>query len=317
MSKSRRFTSNQWGDFAVKLGRDGRGRSLAEFRGWLRVNEERCDEHFGRGQWTLWQAYGRMCETTEAPASGFPDADRREELRAEAESAVERASAPSNPSSGESVVIGEGAGDSASDSADADFDQRIAEYLAFYRDVSPNDMSTLKDLVWTEQNIARINALMRTETGKAYPDPVAIKNFSDSLARLSQQSRALQETLHIDRAAREREAQASSDADKALEVIDAAGAYAEEYGLPLTHQCATGRRGTIQFGFVLWDFPEVELAVTFECPLCKELVVVNRKPSAAEIAAATEPVWVAEEEVEYDQPDKQSKPIDTKGEASE
>lgn len=300
MSKSRRFSSDQWGDFAVKLGREGKGRSLAEFKGWIRSNEVVCDDHFGRGQWSLWQAYEWMCETTEASPSGFPDAERREELKAESDGAVERASEPpvkSHPNSDEIVYISEG-----------DFNKRIAEYLAFYKDVSPNDMSTLKDLVWTEQNIARINMLMRDETGKAYPDPVAIKNYSDSLARLSQQSRALQETLHIDRAAREREAQASSESEKALEVIGTAGAYAEEYGHPIDHKCSKG--GIFRYGYVLWDFQEVEVEHRFVCKKCGELVSVKRTPSAAEIAAATEPDWVAEEEAEYDR-------NDSKGDASE
>lgn len=284
-----RFSREEWAALGLRVQKEGRGRSVSEFREWVGRVAGELDQHFARRDWTLWDAYVWMCESVEAPRSGRQNDNEFDNAVNEAEDI-----APTDtPNAALDEVKDDGYGDDW-------VAKRIAEYEAFYSRISPNDRASLTDLVQAERNIARLNVRLTAELSARLSDPVSVKNYQDALSRASQQSRALQTMLHIDRESREKEAAQSSDADKALGTVDAAGAWYEQFATPIIHRgCRAPKlpgESDILFGTILWDFEELPARVEVKCPKCGEWVVIELKPTEQAMVETTEPSWVAEEE---------------------
>ncbi|CAG1769846.1 hypothetical protein BAC2_00625 [uncultured bacterium] len=284
-----RFSREAWAALGLRVQQEGRGRSVSEFREWVGRVAEELDQHLARRDWTLWEAYEWMCASVEVPRSGRQRDDELDDTVSETEDIAPTVT-PNDPLD---KVKDDGYGDDW-------VAKRMAEYEAFYSRISPNDRASLTDLVQAERNIARLNVRLTAEMSARLPDPVSVKNYQDALSRASQQSRALQTMLHIDRESREKEAAQSSDADKALGTVDAAGAWYEEFATPIIHRgCRASKlpgASDILFGTILWDFEELPARVEVRCPKCGEWVGVELKPTEQALVETTEPPWVAEEE---------------------
>jgi hypothetical protein len=79
-----------------------------------------------------------------------------------------------------------------------------------------------------------------------------------------------------------------------MEVIEEAGRFALSQAVQIVH-C------NILIGWALLEFREVPFTVELLCPKCKETVRIKHQPTAEDIAGATEPEWVADEESSYQQ----------------
>lgn len=192
--------------------------------------------------------------------------------------------------------------------------ERIAVYVRSYSDITPNDQAVIDDLAAREVEMDVLHQMLREvmsgEQDKATAGKIASLNYA--LKKNSEEVRALQKHLHIDRLSREKEAEKMGAADEAAEVIDLAGEFVEKWVVKIIHTgCQVsgviGKSDILFFEVVRGAFPEVGFDFTFICPRCMQKVEFHYRPTADEIAAAREPAWVAEHEAEYNAKDMELK----------
>lgn len=307
-----RFSEEDWAGFAVRVGREERGLALGKYKEWLKANEEMLDGQLGIGRWTLWEGYEWALKNMPTVPSGvgrerdLQKAERAvEKERAYAEAEAKHAARVEKASRNKFMV--EDKDEEETDPYDIQglndkVQALVDKYMAYYADVSPNDAASIIELARTEVTLEQLNELLAKEMGRPFPDAVGVRNFSDAKARMSASHRALQDTLNIDRAAREKQQNMGSDTDKALREMDLAVEAGEKFGVSFVHQCVNGEHGSVsqvQFGFMLWMLEEVRWQVRCICPICGKDVNFDFVPHGEQLAAASIPDWVGEEEVEY------------------
>lgn len=178
--------------------------------------------------------------------------------------------------------------------------EKVNRYLTHYDKIAPNDLSVIQDLASVEVEQEKLHELQRETIISG--DVVGAGRVAYSLKLMSDQARALQRHLHIDRLSREREAERQTEADKVLGVIDEAGAWVEQHGFLLDHLGCQPKgvigKSDIRFGVLLWDFREIPFTLTWTCPRCGETVTFTHTPSEEDLKAI-EPEWVNWEEEDY------------------
>ncbi len=297
----KQFAEHEWAELESHLAKLGNGITRAIFEEWLKLDETQKTlvEKYGEN-YSLWQALSHMVKPPVRTRAGnltFEQGTKKRRSRGLGGDRSYKADDEGEPESGDP------GGGLPEEEFNRRVQQRMDDYLLAYKDVAPNDMASLRDLCLIEVNIELLNGLVAREYGKGEPDGSKIGRYLYALKGASEQHRALQRSLHIDRATREREAAKASDVDEVMQVIDAAGEYVEEQGIPLVHYGCTiaGAQGKsdIQFGFMLWVFRELPVDVVWLCPRCGQQVTVHHTPTAEDLRAAAEPAWVGEEEAHY------------------
>ncbi len=275
--------------------------SLDDFKAWLDIEETQAQLAGKYGEeWTLDQALGHMLQPVKPkrPYRKLDEMTRAQRKALDREVADQPDEAPEGPTAEPSVTWS----GIPQEEFDRRVDERLKEYSQWYKDIAPNDAALLKNLCFVEVSIAILNALNASEFARQEPDSSTINRYSQALKGLNEQALSMQRNLHIDRATREREAAKLSEVEEALAEIDAAGEFAEQHALPLAHEhCVTeGVIGESKFlfGYLVWDFPEVEVAITWTCPRCGKQTHLIHRPDEND-RKAVEPAWVCQEEEEF------------------
>ncbi len=312
----RTFDPVEWFDIEERL-RQVPKITLEDFKSWLDIAESKSklDAKYGFDEWTLSQALDLMLQPaakrrskrlgdtlTKLQRQQLDREDQRFRDSQRERREYNQADAPAEgPADFESSTASTWSG-VPQEEFDRRVEERLAEYAKWYKDIAPNDMALLKNLCFVEVSIAILNALNAAEFAKSEPDSATINRYSQALKGLNEQALSMQRNLHIDRATREREAARLSEVDEALAEIDAAGEYVEEHAIPLVHEhCVTeGVIGESKFlfGYLVWDFLEIEIAVTWTCPRCGQQTHLIHHPKPGDLKAV-EPDWVHEEEQEF------------------
>ncbi len=320
----RSFSEAEWGEVQVRLAQTPKI-TLEDFRAWLDIEESQAqlDAKFGEDAWSLLQALELMLQPAgkrraRRASDGLTRNQRRQLDREDQQSRdsqrerseldhLDEPPAPALSGEDQAATPLESAGPSAwagvpQDEFDRRVQDRLKEYSQWYKDIAPNDAALLKNLCYVETSIAILNALLAAEFARPEPDSAVINRYSQSLKGLNEQALSMQRNLHIDRATREREAAKLSQVDEALAEIEAAGEYVEEHAYPLIHEpCVTPAaigESRFLFGYLVWDFPEIEFAVTWTCPRCGRETHLIHTPNADD-QKAVEPAWVHGEEQEF------------------
>ncbi len=300
----KQFAEHEWAELESHLAKLGNGITRAIFEEWLNLGETQAAlaEKYGEN-YSVWQALSYMVTPPTRTRASKLLYEKGTRGRKDRGLGGDRSYRPGKSEDGASDDDGDPGGGLPEEEFNRRVQERLDDYLLAYKDVAPNDMASLRDLCLIEVNIELLNGLVAREYSKASPDGSKIGRYLYALKGASEQHRALQRSLHIDRATREREAAKASDVDEVLQIIDAAGEYVEEQGIPLIHTNCTveGAQGKsdIQFGFMLWSFRELPVKVEWVCPRCGERVQILHSPSEADLQAAAEPAWVGEEEALY------------------
>lgn len=300
--------SPDWPEIAAILSQHPNGWTENGFVGWLKLPETtpRLIARYG-DKWTLKQAL-ELCvgklEPQEEP--GTPEKKKRRRRRNTL--ALERGV----------VIDGSAQKEDADDEEGIDFNQmlsdlderveaKVTEYLSRFEDVSPADISAVRDMVRAELSSEEIYHRLNREFLSTEPKDARIKIYTDSLKNLSQQTRALQVMLNIDRASRDQEANKRSDVDEVLEIVDAAGEWVKQNATEVVH-CST------HIAWIVNDFKEFPDRYSTICPKCKRKIGFERKPNEIDLLAI-EPEWVEQEEAVYESEARLVRPSLT-GEAS-
>ncbi len=312
----RTFDDRDWSDIAPRLPGNI---ALDDFKTWLDIEETQAQLAAAYGEeWTLRQALDHMLQPVK-PKRSYRKLDQmtraqRKAFDREASQWDREENQPDEPPDDRGRDLGgrsrvdfpTAEASSWSGVPQEEFDRRVEErlkeYSQWYKDIAPNDAALLKNLCFVEVSIAILNALNAAEFAKAEPDSATINRYSQALKGLNEQALSMQRNLHIDRATREREAAKLSEVEEALAQIDAAGEFVEQNAQPLVHEHCVVEGGIgeakLLFGYLVWDFPEVEFAVTWTCPRCGKQTHLIHQPKPGDLKAV-EPDWVRQEEEEF------------------
>ena len=172
-------------------------------------------------------------------------------------------------------------------------EKRLAKYLEGATDIQAHDVSLMKQMVASE--ILAEKWLAALSSDRTNTDDIV--SLSNALERARKTIVDIQRTLGIDRKKRQDDAEATSDVEKVLQIIEDAGQWVLENSIKIEH-CDT------LIGWVVNEFmghSEMHLAVT--CPKCFKVFQVDYVPSEEARNREQEPAWVAEEEALHEADD--------------
>lgn len=159
----------------------------------------------------------------------------------------------------------------------ASVEERIAAYVEYFEDVSPNDLVMIRTMANLEMAIERANqqwveALSGEDTSRR-----VAKDWSDILRNLSREHRQIQDTLGIGRAKREKEDKSADQVEYVRSVMRRAASFVNEHTIPIRCPYCMDEEAQVEInmGFILFHFrDDVPWQFGFECPRCGQSVSV-------------------------------------------
>lgn len=152
-------------------------------------------------------------------------------------------------------------------------DERFNAYMKYYEDPAPNDILLLRQMARME---AQLDAIQdQWEEAVIEGNRTAAKAWSDMVKSLTSEHRAIQSTLGISRAARDKTRSREDLADYIQDIIRKTAAFTDEHAIQIRcPHCALSPAETeINMGFILFHFrQDVPWHFEFQCPLCQEAV---------------------------------------------
>lgn len=266
-----RFTQTEWAAVRERLDAKEGGFDRSSFVAWLTGpdTEDRLIKRFGEA-WTLGDAL--------TLATGGVSKRKAGKRQKEAAPEVEEVEEPTNLP----LAV-------AMEDLESRVSARVEEYLEGFEDVSVNDEASLRDLANAEVALGELNKLRLVELSKEFPNADTLKRMTESIKLLSEQTRALQKMLDIDRITRNAKQKKRESVEEIMDVMEQAGKWVEEEAIEI-------KVGTTLIGYLVTDFPELEHTVMVKMPGGWESV--DYKPTE-KAKKAVEPNWIADEELRY------------------
>lgn len=267
-----RFKQDDWSEIRERLDAGEGGFNRSSFVAWLSMpdTENKLVERFGDG-WSLGDAL--------TLATGGPKVVRRagkKKQRGEVEDVPEIGQVPVDMRVGIENI-------------ESRVSVKVDLYEADFEDMTANDRASVKDLAYTEVALDELHRLRVIELAQQYPNSDSLKRYGETIKILSEQTRALQKMLDIDRATRLKSKKKDA-VDDVMEVIEAAGRWVEEESIEI-------KIGSTLIGFLVTDFPELEHRIMVKLP--KEGWQTFEYFPTEKAKRAIEPDWVGEEELRY------------------
>ena len=155
----------------------------------------------------------------------------------------------------------------------------LEEYLAYYENPAPNDITTIEQLVSFQRQLAVVERLIEETLSADSVDTRRYKDLVDIQKQLSLETRQLQDTLGISRKQRERMRTEQRLSDHLQKNIRQARELIEEYGIKIICPSCEARGVRILQGFVVNHFPEMGIEVRTRCPACQQEFTITRAPT--------------------------------------